>query len=411
MTLSREQAQWAKEAIDREGLGDLAEVRHLDYRDVVETGFDAVSSIGLTEHIGVRNYPAYFAFLRDRLRPGGRLLNHSITRPHNQPPGDRRVHRPLRLPRRRADRLGRIITEAQNAGLEVQHEENLRRALRLTLAGWCRNLVENWDECVAEVGEGTARVWGLYMAGLAARVRAQRDPAAPGARARKTDDAGARRLPAAPDLVTRSTDSLGRVSTRAQQYDAQVLRREQLSAHLVRLVLGGPGLAGFASSTGIPDEWVGLVVPGQFQSRYYTVRSWAGGELTLDVVVHDVGPGHRVGGARLRRRHGDDHRAEGVVRDARRRRVAAAGRRPDRDAGDGPDRRDGHRPADPDLGRGARRPAPATSRRAPTSPGWRRPATAERAGRGRRGDRLARGRRATSGWRGSPRRCGRSAST
>ncbi len=78
------------------------------------------------------------------------------------------------------------------------------------------------------------------------------------------------------------------MSTRAQQYDAEVLRRERLSDHLVRLVLGGPGLAGF-ESTGIPDEWVGLVVPSQFQSRYYTVRSWTGSELTLDVVVHDVG--------------------------------------------------------------------------------------------------------------------------
>ena len=78
------------------------------------------------------------------------------------------------------------------------------------------------------------------------------------------------------------------MSTRAQQYDAQVLRREQLSPHLVRLTLGGPGLAGFVS-TGIPDEWVGLVVPGQFQSRYYTVRSWDGERLVLDVVVHEVG--------------------------------------------------------------------------------------------------------------------------
>ena len=78
------------------------------------------------------------------------------------------------------------------------------------------------------------------------------------------------------------------MSTRAQQYGAQVLRREQLSDHLVRLVLGGPGLTAF-ESTGIPDEWVGLVVPSQFQSRYYTVRSWTGSELTLDVVVHDVG--------------------------------------------------------------------------------------------------------------------------
>ena len=59
-------------------------MRHLDYRDVLEDGFDAVSSIGLTEHIGVRNYPAYFAHLRDRLRPGGRLLNHCITRSHNR---------------------------------------------------------------------------------------------------------------------------------------------------------------------------------------------------------------------------------------------------------------------------------------------------------------------------------------
>ena len=78
------------------------------------------------------------------------------------------------------------------------------------------------------------------------------------------------------------------MSTRAAQYAAQVLRREELSAHLVRLTLGGPGLADFAS-TGIPDEWVGLVVPGQFQSRYYTVVSFAGGELVVDIVVHDVG--------------------------------------------------------------------------------------------------------------------------
>lgn len=78
------------------------------------------------------------------------------------------------------------------------------------------------------------------------------------------------------------------MSTRAQQYDAQVVRREPLAAHLVRITLGGAGLAGF-ESTGIPDEWVGLVVPGQFQSRYYTVRSWDGAELVLDVVVHESG--------------------------------------------------------------------------------------------------------------------------
>lgn len=78
------------------------------------------------------------------------------------------------------------------------------------------------------------------------------------------------------------------MSTRARQYDAQVLRRTSVSDHLVRLVLGGSGLVDFVSS-GIPDEWVGLVVPGQFQSRYYTVRSWEGGEMILDVVIHEEG--------------------------------------------------------------------------------------------------------------------------
>ena len=165
VTLSRQQASWAKEAIDRDRLGDLAEVRHLDYRDVLETGFDAVSSIGLTEHIGVRNYPAYFAHLRDRLAPGGRLLNHCITRSHNRRQDigsflDRYV-----FPDGELTGSGRIITAAQDSGLEVMHEENLRRHYALTLAGWCRNLRDHWDEAVAEVGEGTARVWGLYMAG------------------------------------------------------------------------------------------------------------------------------------------------------------------------------------------------------------------------------------------------------
>ena len=60
---------------------------------------------------------------------------------------------------------GRIITEAQDVGLEVVHEENLRHHYALTLRDWCANLVEHWDEAVAEVGLGTAKVWGLYMAG------------------------------------------------------------------------------------------------------------------------------------------------------------------------------------------------------------------------------------------------------
>ena len=106
VTLSREQATWAQQAIAADGLDDVAEVRHGDYRDVEETGFDAVSSIGLTEHIGVRNYPAYFALLRDKLvpgRPAAQPLDHPAAQPADL---DRGVHRPLRLPRRRAHRVG-----------------------------------------------------------------------------------------------------------------------------------------------------------------------------------------------------------------------------------------------------------------------------------------------------------------
>src|SRR5204863_3392962 len=84
VTLSRRQAEWAQKAIAEAGLSELAEVRHLDYRDVREGDFDAVSSIGLTEHIGLAQLPGYFRFLYDRLRPGGRLLNHCITLYSNQ---------------------------------------------------------------------------------------------------------------------------------------------------------------------------------------------------------------------------------------------------------------------------------------------------------------------------------------
>jgi cyclopropane-fatty-acyl-phospholipid synthase len=165
VTLSAEQAAWAQQRIEEEGLDDRAEVRHLDYRRVVESGFDAVSSIGLTEHIGVANYPAYFGFLRSKLRPEGRLLNHCITRSHNRKASTGAFIDRYVFPDGELTGSGRIITAIQDAGLEVYHEENLREHYARTLAGWNRNLVEHWDECVAEVGEGTARVWGLYMAG------------------------------------------------------------------------------------------------------------------------------------------------------------------------------------------------------------------------------------------------------
>jgi cyclopropane-fatty-acyl-phospholipid synthase len=100
------------------------------------------------------------------LRTGGLLLNHCITRHDNRHGAnaggfiDRYV-----FPDGELTGSGRIITEIQNVGLEVLHEENLRHHYAMTLRDWCANLVEHWDEAVEEVGLPTAKVWGLYMAG------------------------------------------------------------------------------------------------------------------------------------------------------------------------------------------------------------------------------------------------------
>jgi cyclopropane-fatty-acyl-phospholipid synthase len=167
VTLSAQQAAWGQEAIEKQGLSGLAEIRHLDYRDVPETGFDAVSSIGLTEHIGKYNLPGYFSFLLGKLKVGGRLLNHCITRPDNVEPAIRKqgfINRYV-FPDGELEGPGYLISLMHDTGFEVRHEENLREHYARTLAAWGRNLDSHWHEAVKEVGQGTARVWRLYMAG------------------------------------------------------------------------------------------------------------------------------------------------------------------------------------------------------------------------------------------------------
>jgi cyclopropane-fatty-acyl-phospholipid synthase len=166
VTLSREQASWAQEAVNRVGLEGKVSVLHADYRDSPGEDYDAVSSIGLTEHIGVAQYPKYFRYLYGKLREGGRLLNHCITRPDNvsDPRTGKFIDRYV-FPDGELIGSGRIITDIQNVGFEVRHEENLREHYALTLKEWCANLDRNWDACVADAGEARARVWGLYMAG------------------------------------------------------------------------------------------------------------------------------------------------------------------------------------------------------------------------------------------------------
>ncbi|WP_214107704.1 class I SAM-dependent methyltransferase [Acrocarpospora catenulata] len=167
VTLSRQQAEWAQKAIAEEGLEGLAEVRFLDYRDVTETDFDAISSIGLTEHIGKDQLASYFSFLYNKLKPGGRLLNHCITRPTGKEKTLNKggfINRYV-FPDGELESVGHLIRVMEDTEFEIRHEENLREHYALTLRDWCHNLDDHWDEAVREVGQGTARVWRLYMAG------------------------------------------------------------------------------------------------------------------------------------------------------------------------------------------------------------------------------------------------------
>lgn len=167
VTLSRQQAEFGQRQIDDLGLGQRAEIRYQDYRQVTETNFDAVSSIGLTEHIGAANLAAYAAFLTSKLRPQGRLLNHCITRPVTTTPVRKAkgfINRYV-FPDGEIEAVGTIVSNLQDAGLEVRHEENLREHYARTCAAWSANLDAHWDEAVAEVGQGRARVWRLYLAG------------------------------------------------------------------------------------------------------------------------------------------------------------------------------------------------------------------------------------------------------
>jgi cyclopropane-fatty-acyl-phospholipid synthase len=165
VTLSRAQAERARRVISGSGLQERAEIRFLDYRDLHETGFDAISSIGVMEHVGSAGLGAHFAAMAARLRAEGRMLNHTITRPFNgarSRPGpfiDRYI-----FPDGELQSPGTVIGAMHDHGLEVRHEESLREHYALTLREWGANLERHWQRAVVEVGERRARAWRLYMA-------------------------------------------------------------------------------------------------------------------------------------------------------------------------------------------------------------------------------------------------------
>ncbi|MGX2995141.1 class I SAM-dependent methyltransferase [Streptomyces sp. JNUCC 64] len=170
VTLSREQAAYARKRVADEGLADLVEIRVQDYRDVTDGPYDAVSSIGMAEHVGADRYLEYARALYGLLRPGGRLLNHQIAR---RPLDDESAYRvdafidAYVFPDGELAPVGTTVSVLERAGFEVRDLESIREHYALTLRRWVANLEADWDRAVRLVSPGRARVWRLYMAASA----------------------------------------------------------------------------------------------------------------------------------------------------------------------------------------------------------------------------------------------------
>lgn len=193
ITLSREQMAVASARISTARLTERCHVELLDYRKAVETfpAFDKISSVGMVEHVGLRNLPIYFRTAHSLLRPGGVFLNHGIaraqtasgnnlsfldrslvpflrnvlgmSRPHHSSFIDKYV-----FPDGELVTLSQATQAAEAAGFEVRDVENLREHYELTLRCWVEGLRRNMDEVIKQVSETTYRIWLLYMAGSAA---------------------------------------------------------------------------------------------------------------------------------------------------------------------------------------------------------------------------------------------------
>ncbi|MEC4017320.1 cyclopropane-fatty-acyl-phospholipid synthase family protein [Streptomyces sp. H27-D2] len=173
ITLSEEQAAYARKRVADEGLTDRIEIRVQDYRELrpgVEGAYDAVSSIGMAEHVGSAQYAEYATALYDLLKPGGRLLNHQIARrPERNEETyeiDEFIDRYV-FPDGELAPVGRTVLQLEEAGFEVRDVEALREHYALTLRQWVTNLEADWKRAVRLTSPGRARVWKLYMAASA----------------------------------------------------------------------------------------------------------------------------------------------------------------------------------------------------------------------------------------------------
>jgi cyclopropane-fatty-acyl-phospholipid synthase len=163
VTLSAPQAQLARERVNAAGLSDQVEVQVMDWRELEAESFDAIASIGMVEHVGSSQIDAYAARLRSLLVPGGRLLNHGISRlrvgdPEAGPFSERYV-----FPDAAPLHLSRIQTALERAGLETDTVEGFRSDYAETLSHWSERLDRNAERAEQLAGPERMRVWRLYL--------------------------------------------------------------------------------------------------------------------------------------------------------------------------------------------------------------------------------------------------------
>lgn len=170
VTLSVEQAAFARKRIAEAGLTGRIDIRVQDYREVADGPYDAISSIGMAEHVGSEPYLEYACALYALLRPGGRLLNHQIAR---RPLRDEEAYRidefidRYVFPDGELAPVGATVARLEQAGFEVRDVEALREHYARTLRAWVGNLEAHWDEAARATTVNRARVWRLYMAASA----------------------------------------------------------------------------------------------------------------------------------------------------------------------------------------------------------------------------------------------------
>ena len=183
ITLSREQASTAQRRIQLAGLNGCCSVELGDYRDLNGDGrghgdsfsedriFDKIASVGMFEHVGLKNLPLYFGIARRLLCPGGLMLNHGIARATTAPLRQSSFVTKYVFPDGRLVTLPEVVAAAEAQGFEVRDVENLREHYELTLRCWVEGLRRNADSLLQMVSKTTYRIWLLYLAGSAAAFR------------------------------------------------------------------------------------------------------------------------------------------------------------------------------------------------------------------------------------------------